>query len=63
MRIDVPKQTWELLVDDQRFDAPKPLKFRAKVEYLSCFTFIVGEGGAYFDDLRVTRLPDADKKP
>ena len=63
MRIDVPKQNWELFVDDKHYDAPKPLKFRAKVEYLSCINFIVGQGGAYFDDLRVTRLPDATPVP
>ena len=63
MRIDVPKQTWELFVDDKRFESPKPLKFRAKVEYLGCINFLVGQGGVYIDDLRVTRLPDAEKKP
>jgi hypothetical protein len=59
MRIDIPKQNWELLVDDKPY--PKPLKFRAKVESLSCLTFIV-EGGVYLDDVRVTRLPDAAGK-
>jgi serine/threonine protein kinase len=62
MRIDVPKQTWELFVDDKRFDSPKPLKFRAKVEYLAFIDFIVGGGPVYIDALRVTRWPDAEKK-
>jgi hypothetical protein len=58
MRIDVPKQTWELFVDDERYVAAQPLKFRAKVEYLSCINFIVGQGGVYLDALRVTRPRD-----
>jgi uncharacterized protein involved in high-affinity Fe2+ transport len=58
MRIDVPKQTWELFVDDKRFESPKPLKFRAKVESLAFIDFIVGGGPVYIDALRVTRLPD-----
>jgi hypothetical protein len=62
MRIDVPKQNWELFIDDKHYDAPKPLKFRYKAEYLSCINIIVGQGGAYFDDLRVTRLPDEEKE-
>ena len=61
MRIDVPKQNWELLVDDKPFAPTKPLGFRAKVTHLSCLNFIVGEGGAYIDAVRVTRLPDAAK--
>jgi hypothetical protein len=61
MRIDVPKQTWELFVDDKRFESPKPLKFRAKVEYLAFIDFIVGGGGVYIDALRVTRLPSGDR--
>jgi hypothetical protein len=62
LRIDVPKQTWEFFVEDQRFESPKPLPFRAKVQYLDYINFLV-EGGVYIDDLRVTRLPDpAGKK-
>jgi hypothetical protein len=62
MRIDIPKQNWELFVDDKHYDGPQPLKFRAKVESLSCLTFIVGEGGVYIDDVRVTRLPSPAEK-
>jgi hypothetical protein len=61
LRIDVPKQTWEFFLDDKRFESPKPLPFRAKVAYLDVINFLV-EGGIYIDALRVTRLPDAEKK-
>jgi hypothetical protein len=57
LRVDVAKQTWEFFVDDRRFESPKPLGFRTKVEYLDYINFLV-EGGVYIDDLRVTRLPD-----
>jgi serine/threonine protein kinase len=57
LRVDVPKETWEFFVDDKRFEAPKPLPFRAKVAYLDVINFLV-EGGVYIDDLRVTRLAD-----
>jgi hypothetical protein len=58
-RIDVPKQTWEFLLDDKRFESPQPLQFRAKVQYLDVINFLGGEGVGYIDALRVTRLPDA----
>jgi hypothetical protein len=61
LRIDVPKHTWEFFVDDRRFEAPQPLRFRGKVEYLDYINFLV-EGGVYIDALRVTRLPGAEKK-
>jgi hypothetical protein len=61
LRIDVAKQTWEFFVDDRRFESPKPLEFRTKVEYLDFINFLV-EGGVYIDSLRVTRLPDATGK-
>jgi hypothetical protein len=61
-RIDVPKQTWEFFLDDKRFESPKPLQYRAKVQYLDVINFLGGEGVAYIDALRVTRLPDAEKK-
>jgi hypothetical protein len=57
-RIDVPKQTWEFFLDDKRFESPQPLKFRAKVEYLDVINFLAGDGVAYIDALRVTRLPE-----
>src|SRR5262249_41720098 len=54
LRVDVATQTWEFFVDDKRFESPKPLPFRAKVQYLDYVNFLV-EGGVYFDALRVTR--------
>jgi hypothetical protein len=62
LRIDVAKHTWEFFVDGKRFESPKPLGFRGKVNYLDYINFLV-EGGVYIDDLRVTRLPDAEKDP
>jgi hypothetical protein len=58
LRIDVAKQTWEFFVDGRRFESPKPLPFRTKVQYLDYINFLV-EGGVYIDALRVTRLPGA----
>src|SRR5262249_36958352 len=60
LRIDVAKQTWEFFVDDRGLEAPQPLPLRAKVQYLDYINFLV-EGGVFIDDLRVTRLPDAEK--
>jgi hypothetical protein len=57
-RIDVPKQSWEFFLDDKRFESPQLLQFRAKVQYLDVINFLGGEGGAYIDALRVTRLPE-----
>jgi hypothetical protein len=62
LRIDVAKHTWDFFVDDKRFESPKPLGFRGKVEYLDYINFLV-EGGVYIDALRVTRLPGGDKNP
>jgi serine/threonine protein kinase len=62
-RIDVPKQTWEFFLDDKRFESPKPLQYRAKVEYLDVINFLGGEGVAYIDALRVTRLPGEPAPP
>jgi hypothetical protein len=60
LRIDATKRTWEFFVDDKRFQAPEPLRFRAKAAYLNYINFLV-DGGVYIDDLRVTHLPDAGK--
>jgi serine/threonine protein kinase len=59
LRIDVAKHTWEFFVDDKRFESPKPLGFRGKVQYLDYINFLV-EGGVYIDALRVTRLPGGE---
>lgn len=57
LRVDVAKRQWDFFVDDQRFKAPRPLGFRARVEYLDVINFLV-EGGVYIDALRVTRVPE-----
>ena len=61
MQIDVPRQTYEFFFDDRRFEPDEPLRFGAKVAFLSHINFLV-EGGVYIDDLRVTTLPEAARK-
>jgi WD40 repeat protein len=55
LRVDVEKRKWEFFVDDQKFNAPRPLGFRTNVEYLDVINFLV-EGGVYIDALRVSRF-------
>jgi hypothetical protein len=54
LRINVADGTWEFLVDDRGLARPRPLRFRARVEYLDTINFLA-EGGIYIDAVQVKR--------
>jgi hypothetical protein len=62
--VDVPHHEWQFFVDDQKFETPKPLHFRSDEASLDTIHFqCETQTGIYIDELRISRLPDADKKP
>ncbi len=55
--VDPAEQTFEFLVDDQRYDAPDPLGFRgspASIDHISYLTNTL----LYIDDIRITAVPE-----